>query len=56
MLPQRELLEGSRWPEALTAVLESAATCLRTWEPVWTDFLDGGAREEARWGTMVSCP
>ncbi len=47
MLPRRELLDGSRWPEALAAVLERAETCLRTWEPVWSDFLDGGVREEA---------
>ncbi len=47
MLPRLELLEGSRWPAVLEGVLERAETCLRTWEPVWTDFLDGGVREEA---------
>lgn len=47
MLPRLELLEGSRWPAVLDTVLERAETCLRTWEPVWSDFLDGGVREEA---------
>ncbi|MCP9928960.1 photosystem II S4 domain protein [Cyanobium sp. CH-040] len=47
MLPRRQLLEGSRHPAALEAVLDAAETALRTWEPTWTGFLDGAVREEA---------
>ncbi len=47
MLPRRTLLEGSRHPAVLAAVLDVADTALRTWEPCWTGFLDPAAREEA---------
>lgn len=47
MLPRQELLEGSRHPEALEAVVLVAEQALRTWAPVWTDFLDAAVREEA---------
>ena len=48
MLPRAELLEGSRNPAALERVLTEADRALRTWQPSWTDFLDGSALEEAR--------
>ena len=47
MLPQRDLLVGSQHPKELDAVLAAADQALRTWEPVWTGFVDGGVREEA---------
>ncbi|MEO1001793.1 MAG: photosystem II S4 domain protein [Cyanobacteria bacterium J06638_7] len=47
MLPRRALLEGSRHPAVLAAVLATAETALRTWQPCWTGFLEPGAREEA---------
>ena len=47
MLPRRELLEGCRHPEALAALLDRAEQALRTWEPCWSDFVDGAVREEA---------
>ncbi|QVL53598.1 MAG: photosystem II S4 domain protein [Cyanobium sp. M30B3] len=47
MLPQAELLQGSRDPAALEGVLAAAEQALRTWQPCWTGFLDGGAAEEA---------
>jgi photosystem II S4 domain protein len=47
MLPRAELLQGSRNPAALEAVLEAADQALRTWQPSWTGFLDGSVLEEA---------
>ena len=47
MLPRRELLEGSRDPAALGAVLDAADSALRTWEPCWTGFLDPAVRDDA---------
>jgi len=47
MLPRRELMSGSRHPAELAAVLDQAEAALRTWEPRWTLFLEGAAREEA---------
>ena len=47
MLPLRDLLAGSRHPEALAAVVAAAEQALRTWQPAWSGFLDGAAREEA---------
>lgn len=47
MLPRRDLLAGSRHPEALSAVLDGAEAALRTWEPQWTEYLGGAVREEA---------
>lgn len=46
MLPRKELLQDSCHPEDLGRVLTQAETALRTWEPLWTDFLDGAVREE----------
>ncbi|MBD2423534.1 photosystem II S4 domain protein [Cyanobium sp. FACHB-13342] len=55
MLPQRDLLVGSQHPTELAAVLAAADQALRTWEPVWTGFVDGGVREEAseRFGALA---
>jgi photosystem II S4 domain protein len=47
MLPQRDLLEGSRQPEDLGALLALAETALRTWEPQVSGFLGAAVREEA---------
>jgi photosystem II S4 domain protein len=47
MLPQRDLLVGSQHPKELAAVLTAADRALRTWEPVWTGFVEGDVREEA---------
>lgn len=47
MLPLRDLLAGSHHPEALAAVVAAAEQALRTWQPAWSGFLDGAAREEA---------
>lgn len=47
MLPRRDLLAGSRHPEALAALLDRAEQALRTWEPCWSDFVDAAVREEA---------
>lgn len=47
MLPRRDLLEGSLHPQDLEAVIRAADQALRTWEPVWTPFVDAGVREEA---------
>lgn len=47
LLPRRRLLEGSRRPGQLEAVIEAAECALRTWEPSWTGFLDGVTLEEA---------
>jgi photosystem II S4 domain protein len=41
-------LAGSRRRQELEPLLAAAEHCLRTWEPVWTDFLDGALLEEAR--------
>ena len=55
MLPQRDLLEGSQHPQELAAVVAAADQALRTWEPMWTGFIDGAVREEAmeRLGTLA---
>lgn len=47
MLPRRELLEGSEHPAELEAIIEAAEQALRTWDPVWTVFVEGDVREEA---------
>jgi photosystem II S4 domain protein len=41
------VLEGSLRAEELKPVLAAAERCLRQWQPVWTDFLDGPLVEEA---------
>lgn len=47
MLPRRDLLDGSLHPLELEAVISAADQALRTWEPVWTTFVEAGVREEA---------
>ena len=47
MLPQRDLLAGSQHPQELEAVIEAADQALRTWEPVWTTFVEAEVCEEA---------
>ena len=46
-LPRETLLEGCARAQELAGVLEAAERALRTWEPVWTEFLDAELREEA---------
>ncbi len=46
-LPRAALLQGSREPEALGAVIERAEQALLCWEPLWTGFVTAGVREEA---------
>ena len=41
-------LAGSHRRQELEPLLAAADHCLRTWEPVWTDFLDGALLEEVR--------
>ena len=48
MLPRRDLLEGSLHPRELEAVIGAADLALRTWEPVWSAFLEAEVREEAQ--------
>lgn len=47
MLPRRSLLEGSPDPAALEPLIDAAERALRTWEPVWSEFVDARLREEA---------
>lgn len=46
-LPRALLLEGSRHPRELTALIELAEQALRTWQPRWSPFLAAAVREEA---------
>jgi photosystem II S4 domain protein len=46
MLPRDALLAGSSDPEALAMVIECGEKALRTWEPVWTEFVAASLREE----------
>jgi photosystem II S4 domain protein len=47
MLPRRELLEGSHRAAELEPLLAAAELALRTWDPVWSGFLEAALREEA---------
>ena len=47
MLPRQTLLEGSHHPLELEGLVDLAEQALRTWEPVWSPFLDGAIRDEA---------
>jgi photosystem II S4 domain protein len=47
MLPRRELLQGSPRAGELEPLIAAAEQALRTWEPVWSGFLDAAVREEA---------
>lgn len=46
-LPRQELLRGCARAAELEPLIEAAETALRTWEPVWSGFLDAQLREEA---------
>ncbi|KEF43097.1 MAG: RNA-binding protein [Cyanobium sp. CACIAM 14] len=46
-MPHRDLLAGSRHPQALEDLLTLAETALRTWEPQASGFLAAAVREEA---------
>lgn len=48
MLPRDQLLQGCRNPEAMGALISLAEQALRTWEPVWSDFLAADVLEEAQ--------
>lgn len=47
MLPREDLLQRSRRPEELAALIDQAEQALRTWQPVWTGFVAADLREEA---------
>ena len=46
-LPRDTLLEGSRDPEGLQALIDLATQVLRTWQPAWSGFIDAPLQEEA---------
>ncbi|MCX5944502.1 MAG: photosystem II S4 domain protein [Cyanobacteria bacterium] len=48
MLPRDELLQSSRHPQQLAGLIDLAEQALRTWEPVWSDFLAAAVLEEAQ--------
>ena len=45
-LPKEQLLNGARDPEGLALLLDQAETVLRTWQPLWSPFLDAPLQEE----------
>lgn len=47
MLPRDSLLQASRHPQALAGLIDLAEQALRTWEPLWSDFLAAEVLEEA---------
>ena len=47
MLPHATLLKGCRHPAELEALLSLADQALRTWKPLWSEFLAAEVREEA---------
>ncbi|UPM49854.1 photosystem II S4 domain protein [Synechococcus sp. A10-1-5-1] len=47
MLPRDQLLQGCRNPEAMGKLIDLAEQALRTWEPLWSDFLAADLLEEA---------
>lgn len=55
MLPRDELLQGCRNPEAMGRLIDLAEQALRTWEPIWSDFLAADLLEEAeqRFGSLT---
>jgi photosystem II S4 domain protein len=46
-LPRASLLEGSRQPHELEALIQLAEQVLRTWQPLWSPFVTAAVREEA---------
>ena len=55
MLPRDALLKGCPEPEGLSTLIELAEEALRTWEPIWSGFLDARLRElaEERLGALA---
>ena len=47
MLPRDSLLQASRHPQELAGLIDLAEQALRTWEPLWSDFLAAEVLEEA---------
>ena len=47
MLPRDPLLQASRHPQEMAGLIDLADQALRTWEPVWSDFLAAEVLEEA---------
>ncbi len=47
MLPRVPLLQASRHPQELAGLIDLAEQALRTWEPLWSDFLAADVLEEA---------
>ncbi|MCP9849107.1 photosystem II S4 domain protein [Cyanobium sp. Morenito 9A2] len=47
MLPRQNLLEGSRSPAELGALIDLAEQALRTWQPRWSLFVAAAVAEEA---------
>ena len=45
-LPRDKLLEGAGNQEGLAKLIDQAETVLRTWQPIWSDFLDAPLQEE----------
>jgi photosystem II S4 domain protein len=48
MLPRDLLLQASRHPQELAGLIDRAEQALRTWEPVWSEFLAAEVLEEAQ--------
>ncbi|MFS6828384.1 hypothetical protein [Cyanobium sp. ATX-6F1] len=47
MLPRQSLLDGSRAPTDLGALIDQAEEALRTWQPRWSPFVAAAVAEEA---------
>ena len=45
-LPRDQLLNGARDPEGLTPLVDQAEMVLRTWQPIWSQFLAAPLQEE----------
>ena len=45
-LPRDQLLDGARDPAGLALLLDQAELVLRTWQPIWSEFLDAPLQEE----------
>ena len=45
-LPRDQLLNGAQDPEGLTPLVDQAELVLRTWQPIWSKFLDAPLQEE----------
>ena len=45
-LPRDQLLDGARDPAGLAPLVDQAELVLRTWQPIWSEFLDAPLQEE----------